>query len=209
MSLATPVETGSSPPAPPSAPAPDNLVRLHDVSWEAFEQILDARGDRAGVRITYLRGELELMAPSTDHEQIKTTLARLVEAFADERGLDLNGVGSWTIKRREATSAAEPDECYVLGSAKGRDRPDLAIEVVWTSGGIDKLDVYVGLRVREVWIWQDGRIRVFLLAGDRYEPAARSELLAALDLDLVARLATSESQGAAVRELRRAVRDER
>src|SRR5271166_5496985 len=101
MSLATPVETGSSPPVPPSAPAPDNRVRLHDVSWEAFEQVLDARGDRAGVRITYLRGELELMSPSTDHEQIKKTIARLVEAFAEERALDLNGVGSWTIKRRE------------------------------------------------------------------------------------------------------------
>src|ERR1017187_6384814 len=192
-------------PAQPPARGMDNRVRFHDVSWERLEHILDARGDQSGVRIAYLRGELELMAPSIDHEQIKTTLARLVEAFAEDLGVDLNGVGSWTIKRRETERAAEPDECYVVGSVKGRDRPDLAIEVVWTSGGIDKLAVYAGLGVREVWIWQDASIRVFLLTGDRYEPAGKSELLPGLDLDLVARLATSESQGAAVRELRRAV----
>jgi hypothetical protein len=28
--------------------------------------------------------------------------------------------------------------------------PDIAIEVVWTSGGIDKLEVYRGLDVPEV-----------------------------------------------------------
>jgi hypothetical protein len=30
--------------------------------------------------------------------------------------------------------------------------------VIWTSGGIDKLEVYRRLRVREVWIWKSGRI---------------------------------------------------
>jgi Uma2 family endonuclease len=184
----------------------DNRVRLHDVSWEALETILAARGESSSVRLTYLRGELELMSPSTDHEQIKKTMARLVEAFAEERGIDLNGVGSWTIRRREAERAVEPDECYVVGPVQGRDKPDLAIEVVWTSGGIDKLAVYAGLKVREVWIWQDGRIRVFLLTGDRYELSGASEVLRDLDLDLVARLAVSESQGAAVRELRLAMR---
>jgi Uma2 family endonuclease len=146
------------------------------------------------------------MSPSIDHETIKTTIGRLVEAYSEELGLDLNGIGSWTIKKREAGSAAEADECYVIGPAKGRDKPDLAIEVVWTSGGIDKLEVYRGLGVREVWIWEEGRIGVFLLVEGRYEARAKSELLPGLDLPLVARLATSESQSAAVRELRGAVR---
>jgi hypothetical protein len=73
----------------------------------------------------------------------------------------------------------------------------------------DKLEVYRGLGVREAWIWQDGGIRVFLLVGDVYEARERSELLSGLDLALVARLATSESQAAAVRELRRAMRGDR
>jgi Uma2 family endonuclease len=184
----------------------DNRVFLHDVPWEEYEAILARRGDDPGLRLTYLLGELELMSPSVDHETVKTTLGRLVEAFADELGLDLNGAGSWTIKRREDGRGAEPDECYVLGPTRGRDRPDLAIEVVWTSGGIDKLEVYRGLRVPEVWRWDDGNIQVFLLRSEHYELVARSALLPGLDLVLVARLATSESQSAAVRELRDAVR---
>jgi Uma2 family endonuclease len=175
---------------------------LHGVSWEQLEHVLDARGDRAGVRIAYLHGELELMSPSNDHETIKKTLARLLEAYADEKGLELNGIGSWTIKTREERLAAEPDECYVLGSPRGRDKPDLAIEVVWTSGGIDKLEVYRGLGVGEVWIWEDEQIRVFRLVGDRYELRSASELLPGLDLTLVGHLAAYESQPAAVRELR-------
>jgi Uma2 family endonuclease len=185
---------------------PDNRVFLHGVSWDLLEQILESKGESAALRLTYIDGELELMSPSTDHEIIKKFVARLVEAYADELGLDLNGVGSWTIKRPEKKAAAEPDECYVLGPVAGKKKPDLAIEVVWTSGGLDKLDVYQRLGVKEVWVWQKGRIRVFLLAGKRYEPRETSELLPDLDVALVARLATSESQGAAVRELRRIVR---
>jgi Uma2 family endonuclease len=189
-----------------TGPSLDKRIFLHDVSWEQLEHVLDARGDRAGVRITYLRGELELVSPSTDHEAIKKTLARLIEAYADELGLELNGLGSWTIKMREERLAAEPDECYVLGSPKGRDKPDLAIEVVWTSGGIDKLEVYKGLGVGEVWIWEDGQISVFRLVGDGYEQRAKSALFPGLDLALVERLAAYESQPSAVRELREALR---
>ncbi|MEG4506483.1 Uma2 family endonuclease [Microcoleus sp. F6_B4] len=34
--------------------------------------------------------------------------------------------------------------------------PDLAIEVVFTSGGIDKLQLYKRLGIPEVWFWEDG-----------------------------------------------------
>src|SRR5439155_5576949 len=76
----------------------DHRVTLHDVTWEQYEALLEMRGDRAGVRMAYLQGELELMSPSRSHEGIKKTLARLLEAYAEERGLDLNGFGSWTLK---------------------------------------------------------------------------------------------------------------
>jgi hypothetical protein len=62
----------------------DNRVILHGVSWDAYERILEVRGDHGGVRLTYLKGALELMSPSNDHEYVKKTIARLVEAYADE-----------------------------------------------------------------------------------------------------------------------------
>src|SRR5437762_13848606 len=95
--------------APPIAPrAEDQRVALHDVGWSDFELIMQIRGDRAGVRVTYLNGELELMTPSVDHEGIKKTIARLVEAYAEETGIPFNGFGSWTLKSAPRARALEP-----------------------------------------------------------------------------------------------------
>ena len=149
--------------APPAAArAEDQRVTLYDVSWSDFELILQIRGDRAGVRLTYLNGALELMSPSVDHEGIKKTIARLLEAYAEEKGIPFNGFGSWTLRNAARARALEPDECYSLSVGRPT-RPDLAIEVVWTSGGIDKLEVYRGLGVGEVWFWREGVIEVWVL----------------------------------------------
>jgi Uma2 family endonuclease len=179
----------------------DQRVILHDVSWSQYETLLAIRGDNAGVRLTYLNGELELMSPSLDHEAIKKTMARLLEAYAEERGMALNGYGSWTVKHAPKARGAEPDECYVLGTERQK-APDIAIEVIWTSGGLDKLEVYRGLGVREVWIWREGRIGVHALRGERYEPIPRSELIADLDLDKLASFLEGPDQTAAVRAFR-------
>ena len=119
------------------------------MSWEQYEAIVAIRGERSVPRITYLRGELELMSPSIDHEGIKSTMGRLVEAFADELDLSLKAYGSWTVKNAPLERGAEADECYVLGNHRP-EVPDLAIEVTGTGGGLDKLEVWRGLGVREV-----------------------------------------------------------
>src|SRR6266536_2614717 len=171
--------TSAAPPA--AARASDQRVTLNEVTWSDFELILQIRGDRAGVRMTYLNGVLELMTPSVDHEGIRKTIARLLEAYAEEKGMHFNGFGSWTLKNARRARALEPDECYSLSLGRPTS-PDLAIEVVWTSGGIDKLEVYRGLGVREVWFWREGAIEISVLTGDHYEPRERSVLLPDLDL---------------------------
>ena len=175
------------------------------MSWADFELILQIRGDQAGVRVTYLNGVLELMTPSVDHEGIKTTIARLLETYAEEKGLPFNGFGSWTLKNALRARALEPDECYSLSLGRPT-RPDLAIEVIWTSGGIDKLEVYRGLGVREVWFWDEGAIKVSVLTGDQYETRECSELLPDLDLADLARYIDPENQTNAVRRYRQALR---
>jgi len=192
--------------APPTAPrTEDQRVTLHDVTWSDFELILQIRGDRAGVRMTYLNGVLELMTPSVDHEGIKKTIARLLEAYAEEKGLPFNGFGSWTLKNARRARALEPDECYALSLGRPTS-PDLAVEVVWTSGGIDKLEVYRGLGVREVWFWREGVIEISVLTGDQYEPRERSVLLPDLDLVELARHIDPENQTESVRRYRQALR---
>src|SRR5947199_199851 len=106
------------------------------LDWWQFEAMLAVRGDAAGVRVAYLGGTLELTSPSRTHEFVKTMVGRLLEAYAEESGLFLNGFGSLTMKNRTREVAVEPDECYAVGTDK--DTPDLAIEVIWTSGGIEK-----------------------------------------------------------------------
>lgn len=184
----------------------DQRVILHDVSWKEFELLLAVRGDRAGVRMTYMEGDLELMSPSQSHEGIKKTIGRLVEAWAIERGVVLEGYGSWTLKNAPQERGLEPDECYVLGS-ESKERPDLAIEVIWTSGGLDKLEVYRGLDVPEVWLWRAGVIEVHRLRGGRYDRTEGSHLLPELDLELVTRcIREADSQTEAVRTFLAAVR---
>jgi Uma2 family endonuclease len=179
----------------------DNFVLLTGVTWEQYEDLLRIRGDRSGVRLTYLDGDLELMSPTLDHESIKTAIARLLETYAEEMGLTFNGYGSWTVRSEPRARGVEPDECYVLGTQRP-EAPDLAIEVEWTRGAIDKLEVYRGLGVREVWRWRDGTIEVHALRGDRYRRRPASALLPGLDLARLAKLAAKPDQTAAVRSFR-------
>jgi Uma2 family endonuclease len=184
---------------------PDGRVVMHGLDWWKYEAMLAIRGDAAGARLSYLEGDLEIMTPSRTHESIKKTLARLLEAYAEERGIFFNGYGALTMKNPAAERGAEPDECYCVGSDK--ERPDLAIEVIWTSGGLDKRRLYLGLGVRELWEWRDGRIDVFVLAGAAYAAASKSSVLPDLDLALITRLLDRDDQTEAVRELRRALRE--
>ncbi len=187
------------PPAASRALDPDQVIRLHDVTWTEYEILLAIRGDRPAPRITFLEGELELMSPSRSHEWIKKTLARLIEAWATERRLPLAGFGSWTLKSAPRERGLEPDECYAL--SERHDRPDLAVEVVWTNPADAKLEVYRGLEVPEVWIWQDDVIHVHVLEGDAYVEAPRSRLLPDAPLTAFARFLAGPDQARAVFEL--------
>jgi Uma2 family endonuclease len=178
----------------------DQRVILHGVPWSHFEVLLALRGDAPVPRMAFLRGELELMSPSQDHERLKTMIARLLEVYALAKALPLNGFGAWTLRHAPGKVGVEPDECYVLGDPRGKDRPDLAIEVVWTSGSLDKLAIYAGLGVGEVWFWREGRIEVHVLRDGGYTRIERSALLGDLDIELLARFLTYDDQTRAARE---------
>lgn len=195
-------------PVPPPVSSPDDhdqRIILHDVSWEQYETILAIRGDRGRPRIAYLEGELELTSPSRGHERLKKLFARLLEAYADERGIEIEGIGSLTMRSAPRKRGAEPDECYEIGVSP-KERPDLVIEVVWTSGGLDELELYRGLGVPEVWIWKAGVLQLFALRGERYEGIERSAALPDIDLTLLVSCLAEPRQSAAVRRLRAALR---
>lgn len=185
----------------------DQRVELQGVRWDDYERLLEIRGEKAIPRMTYCEGVLELMTPSLDHEHVARAIGRLLECFVEERGIALNSYGHWTIRRRSDERGLEPDGCYVVGAHRP-SRPDLAIEVIWTHGGIEKLAIYRGLGVPEIWIWQSAGIEVYVLSagGQEYERRAASALLPDLDLGRLAELALEPDQTAAVRAFRAEVR---
>jgi Uma2 family endonuclease len=181
-------------------------VLLHGVPWERYEALLAVLGDdHPALRLTYLKGTLEIMTTSPEHERIKKLIARLIELWALENDIRLEGYGAATFRKKAAERGLEPDECYVLGDLV--DVPDLAIEVVHTHGGVDKLDVYAGLGVREVWFWETGTLVPYVLGPRGYERRHASALLSALDLGELSRFVRdARDQTSALQDYRRALR---
>ena len=193
-------------PAGEYVPTADERIILRNVPWSHFEVQLALRGDVSVPRMAYLDGVLELMSPSKGHERTKSYLGCLVEAFAIERDVMLSPYGAWTLKEAPELAGAEPDECYIVGPDQDKERPDLVIEVIWTSGNLDKLEIYRRLKISEVWIWRNDALAVHVLVGDRYERADRSAVLPALDLALLCSFLDRRSATEAIRGFRDALR---
>jgi Uma2 family endonuclease len=153
---------------------------LSNVTWETLEK-LDADLVGTGARLTYLDGCLEIMAPLSDaHEEPKKTLGQLLETYMRLKDIRFYSRGSTTLGMKELGARKEPDESYCLGERKSI--PDLVLEVVVTSSGIDTLEIYRRLGVPEVWFWEDGVISVYCLRPQGYELVSNSEQLPDLDM---------------------------
>lgn len=179
------------------------------VSWQEYEALLAKLGDRAGYRVSYLDGVLTIVAPSRRHESGKTRIGTLLEIYFLEMDIEYFPMGSTTLRHAARRGGTEPDESYCLGAE--RELPDLAIEVVITSGGVQRLAIYQRLGVREVWFWQHDRFTLYHLRDDNpqqfahtygYEALTRSELLPTLDLELFAACVRQPHPLAAAREFR-------
>ncbi|HVS02189.1 MAG TPA: Uma2 family endonuclease [Thermoanaerobaculia bacterium] len=200
MSVATPA-------APSAIRDHDHIVVLTGATWADFQRLLEIRGERSSPRLAYLEGRLEMMTPSRSHEGVKSMIGCLLEAWCLERGIDITPYGSWLLEDKAAEGGVEPDECYVVGGDEEPARPDLAIEVVWTHGRIDKLDLYRRLGVCEVWYWRDGRLELYALRGQSYEPIQESGVLPGIDVAQLLRFLAVKPMTRAVREYRQALRD--
>ncbi len=165
----------------------DRFVVRRGVSWAKYQQALEARGEHSAPRMAYLEGVLEIMSPGRSHERLRSRIGRLVETWCQERGIKYEPLGAWTLQDKAVARGVEPDECYLFGSDReDAPRPDLAIEVIWTSGSIKKLEIYRKLGVREVWIWHRGELIAHALRDDIYEPVSESRVLPGIDIPQLA-----------------------
>ncbi len=188
------------------APQEDHIVVLQGVTWADYQRLLEVRGDHSSPRIAYREGRLQIMSPSNSHENIKSMIGRLVEVYCEHRSVEFTTVGSWTLEDKALDRGAEPDECWIFGPLAGAVRPDLAVEVVWTAGGMNKLEIYRMLGVKEVWYWRRGAITVHVLDGDAYREQPQSVALAGIDVTELARFLDRPSTSGAMRDYREALR---
>ncbi|MGB7415540.1 MAG: Uma2 family endonuclease [Thermosynechococcaceae cyanobacterium] len=166
--------------------------------FKAVEQLLD----RPGYRLSFLDGVLEIVpVPSEAHETVKKRIAALLELYLLMAGFDFTPTGSMTLESESGRVKREADESYKLAS--GKSRPDLAIEVVFSSGGIHKLEAYRRLKIAEVWFWEDGMLEIYHLRdkGDllEYELIEQSEAIPGIDLTLLLRCIRTTNHVDAVR----------
>jgi Uma2 family endonuclease len=174
---------------------PTEIIHLSGISWQTYETLLKELCDRR-LRFTYNRGNLEIMAPSPEHERFKKVSGRFVETLAEELEIRIEPLGSTTFKRPEL-SGAEPDECfyiYNIDAVRGRKRldltddpaPDLVVEIDVTSSSDSRLQVYADLGVAEVWIYNGESLAIKQLQNGRYITSQTSHFFANLPIPDIA-----------------------
>src|SRR5947207_10162079 len=102
-------------PLEPDRPKPgEQRLVFGGITYKDYVLISDVFGHRPGLRLTYLRGTLEITTTTPLHEHLKKLIARLVELHALVRGVRILGFGSATYRREDRERGLEPDECYCV-----------------------------------------------------------------------------------------------
>ncbi len=155
--------------------SPGSVVTIPNISWLEFESILQELGEKRRTRIAYSNSTLEIMVPLLDREIPKDLISDSVKLLLKSAGRRYEPFGSTTFKR-EGAAGIEPDACfYILNYQRMISRrrllpddppPDLAIETDVASK--TTIDAYLAIGVPEVWVYDSGRLRIYLLQDGEY-----------------------------------------
>ena len=204
-------------PADVLEPRAERRVVMNGISWELYQQLLAEVGD-GHQRLTYYRGRLEIMSPSLYHEKTKKVIARLIEAYADEAAISIEGLGSTTFSDKDLAKGLEPDECYYIAHAQvmiGKREidlpidppPDLAIEIDISPPDVARQPIYAAMGVPEAWRYNGRELQYLQRTDDAsYHPVEASHAFPALPPQLMNELLVlglARGQSAAVAEWRR------
>ena len=168
---------------------PGGRVTLRNVGWETYERLVEEDPGRSAPRLFYDRGELEILSPSFEHEQIAEIVALLVDRLAVELDVDVVSARSTTFRREDAVRGFESDASFYFSGKipqiRGKRRisldagdppPDLVVEVDITSPSGSKLPIYAHLGVPEVWRHDGDRLAILGLLGEDAEGRHYAEI---------------------------------
>src|SRR5262245_25832433 len=177
----------------------EQKVILNGVGWETYERLLAEHEGSASTRFNYDHGTLEIMVLSAERERLKQTLTTLVELVAAELGIDVDGMGSTTFRKKDAGRGFEADASFYVKHASrvvGKARidlavdppPDLAIEIDITSPSVDKLPIDAALSVPEAWRYDGHSMEILVLRSGSYSETEASEAIKGLTVEVLSEL---------------------
>ena len=160
-------------------------VVLSNMSWETYEMLLEDLAGRSAPRLTYDRGQLEIMSPTPEHERLNRMINLIVDIVAAELDIRVDVLGSTTFRRQDIDRGFEPGSCFYVAKAdrvRGKKRidlgkdpaPDLVIEIDITSSSIPKIPIFAHFGVPEVWQYDGSSLRMSKLEGNEYVSIDRS-----------------------------------
>lgn len=169
--------------------SPGSRVTIDNVSWDDYEFLLLEMGDRSSDRMIYSCGTLEIMSPLPEHEIPCDLTSDVVKLLLRLRKIPYQPFGSTTFKQI-GIAGVEPDACFyiqnyqqMIGKRRltiGDPPPDLALETDVTSK--TTLEAYQAIGVPELWVYDAGTLKIYILQNDRYIEVSRSPIFPDLDL---------------------------
>ena len=178
---------------PKSASVPaDQRIVIRGLSWELYDRLSDAIGERQHVYLAYDGKDLELMTKGWDHEDYKELFSRFVTFVTSELRVRSRAAGETTWKRPEIERGLEADQCCyftpeklrIVTEARARKakdiadipNPDLAIEIDLSPSQVDRPGIYAALKVAEVWRFDGVSVVIERLGPDGTYAAAEMSL---------------------------------
>jgi Uma2 family endonuclease len=160
-------------------------LRLEHVGWDEYEQLLAELIERPGLHVSYNQGRVEIMSPTTEHEEYKDFITGLVRVLSEELGVKLETRGSATYKLKRLMKGAEPDGCFYVQNAEaviGKRRidltvdppPDIIVEVDITNESLSKFPIYAAFGVSEIWRYDGEQAQIYHLDDQTYVEANTS-----------------------------------
>lgn len=172
----------------------EQRVVFHGLSWENYQQILVALGNKRSSRLTYDRGTLEITMPLEEHENTVRLVDLFIRILVVELGLRIKTMGSTTLNRPDLQRSAEPDNCYYIqNQPKVANKivdldtdppPDLIVEIDITHTDIDKLNLYASMGIPEFWRYNRKNLRIYQLRADQYTEVENTSIFPLKSLEV-------------------------
>ena len=181
---------------------PQNLearLVLHNISWVTYQRLLEELADSSSPRLTYDRGELEIISPTAKHEDVNESIKLLVNLVAMELGPAVRGLGSTTFTRADIERGFEPDSCFYVekeAQIRGKERidlasdpvPDIVVEIDITNSSLNKSAIFAQFGVPEIWRYDGTAFEILVLTNNVYVRSERSSLLPVFTVEALSTL---------------------